>query len=126
MSNDIDDRLLRSIRAAAMEQPSALVDDFILRAARAQSTWQRRRRHLIPLAAAAGLALAFVGGSNLRRHEVVSPVVEHNALDPITAELLRIRPRIATSSAVEDFLLNPNAQPVSDITDTNEEDRHVE
>ncbi len=111
-----DARLLRVCRDAATEQPPPALDDRVLRAARTHAMRQRRRRQLLPFAAAAALALVFAGVSNMRRYETPAPVAQPAALDPITAELLRIQPRVATASAVEDFLLNPFiAQPVSGV-----------
>jgi hypothetical protein len=106
MSEDLSELLTRACRMAATERPSRLLDDNILRAARMHSLWQRRRRYWIPLAAAAGLALAFGTVSHLRRQDAVGAAPSRGVADPVTAELLRLQPPVIAASPVTELLIN--------------------
>lgn len=114
MSEDLNELLIRACRKAATEQPSRVLDDNVLRAARMHLLWQRRRRYLVPLVAAAALG-GLVVASNQRTREAHDEVrkIDASIANPVTAELLKMQPHVATSSAITDYLLNPNSRPAS-------------
>jgi hypothetical protein len=119
--DEFDAGLIGTYRSGANESPAQRIDERVLLAAKAHASRQRLRRYLIPLAAAAGLAIVALSGRQVR--EISAPKAQSaqttRAAGDVTAQLLRLQPPLATHSAVTDFLLNSNSLSASDMGASN-------